>query len=70
MYVKEEYKDGFIVFNLENYKHMWITSNHLAVQMGKGWELFEVLGLDDSRDSMLNVRYLGRLSALPVEVLG
>ncbi|MCX7910996.1 MAG: hypothetical protein N2505_05395 [Endomicrobia bacterium] len=70
MYLKERHRDGVIIFNLKNYNYMWITPNQLAIRMRKGWELFEVLGLDDSENIMLNVKYLGKLSTLPVEVLG
>lgn len=59
------------VLDLFRYRHFWFDAGTVALQTSKGWDVFEVVKWEElSEVPTLLVRHIGRLSSLPVEVVG
>ncbi len=59
------------VLDLFRYRHFWFDAKRVAVETSKGWDVYEVVKWEEFTDAtILLVRHIGRLSSLPVEVVG
>ena len=59
------------VFNLLRFRHFWLDAERVAIETQAGWDVYEIVKWEElSEVPTLLVKYVGRLSNLPVEVVG